>query len=99
MPVACHPVERRTANGMVVTISPASASVSGRSSALARRQSAKAISTMFRLSSTRQSQMLLVVTHSSASMMRRLLHVCQRLFRNDKKLWPLIATPRKFQSS
>ena len=42
MPVACQPVERRMANGMLVTSSAASPSISGRFSAFASLQSENA---------------------------------------------------------
>ena len=99
MPVACQPVERRMANGMLVTSSAASPSISGRFSAFASLQSENAISTIARLSSTRQSHMLFVVTQSNPSISRRLDHVCHRFARKDAMDTPPSAASRNTQSS
>ena len=66
---------------------------------LVRLQSENAISTIVRLSSTRQSHMLFVVTQSSPSMSRRLDHVCHRLARKDAMDTPPSVAPRNTQSS
>ena len=86
-------------NGMPVASSAASPSISGRFSAFARRQSENASSTFAKLSSTRQSHMLFVVTQSKPSMSRRLDHVCQRIARKDAMDAPPSVASRKTQSS